>query len=109
LHAPTVFSFFPKPFNLSLQYFFRGGAMGVKGQLSAEMLVVLVVILGLAVILASTMLKSASKAAASADAKANAVLEASDSGVAKGAAGDYCAADSDCSSGTCDTYTKKCI
>ncbi|MFA6328015.1 MAG: hypothetical protein WCY41_01070 [Candidatus Micrarchaeia archaeon] len=83
--------------------------MGAKGQLSAEMLVVLVVILGLAVILASTMMNSAKKAANSADQKTNAVLEASDSGVAKGVSGDYCAADSDCASSTCDTYTKKCI
>ena len=83
--------------------------MGAKGQLSAEMLVVLVVILGLAVILASTMLKSAGKAAASADAKTNAVLEASDSGVAKGVSGDYCTADPDCASGSCDAYTKKCV
>ena len=83
--------------------------MSAKGQLSAEMLVVLVVILGLAVILASTMLKSANKAAASADEKTNAVLEASDSGVAKGVSGDYCAADSDCASSSCDSYTKKCV
>ena len=83
--------------------------MGGKGQLSAEMLVVLVVILGVAVILASTLLKSANKAAASADAKTNAVLEASDNGTLKGAIGDYCASNADCESGSCDTYTKKCI
>jgi type II secretory pathway pseudopilin PulG len=82
--------------------------MGGKGQLSAEMLVVLVVILGLAVILASTMLKSANKAAASADAKTNAVLEASDQGVLKGTAGDYCASNFDCESNSCDSYVKKC-
>ena len=83
--------------------------MGDRGQLSAEMLVVLVVILGLAVILASTMLKSANKAAASADAKTNEVLKASDSGVTKGVGGDYCTADPDCASGSCDAYTKKCV
>ena len=83
--------------------------MGTKGQLSAEMLVVLVVILGLAVILASTLMKSASKAANAADQKTDAVLQASDSGVAKGISGDYCATDSDCASNSCDTYTKKCV
>ena len=83
--------------------------MGAKGQLSAEMLVVLVVILGLAVILASTLMKSANKAANAADQKTNAVLEASNSGVVKGMGGDYCAADSDCTSNSCDTYTKKCV
>ena len=83
--------------------------MGAKGQLSAEMLVVLVVILGLAVILASTLMKSASKAANAADQKTNAVLEASNSSVVNGVSGDYCAADSDCASNSCDTYTKKCV
>jgi len=83
--------------------------MGAKGQLSAEMLVVLVVILGLAVILASTMLKSASKAASSADAKTNEVLEISAKGATKGVSGDYCTADADCTSESCDTFTKKCV
>ena len=83
--------------------------MSTKGQLSAEMLVVLVVILGLAVILASTLMKSASKAANAADQKTNAVLEASNSSVINGASGVYCAANADCASGSCDTYTKKCI
>jgi type II secretory pathway pseudopilin PulG len=82
--------------------------MGGRGQLSAEMLVVLVVILGLAVILASTMMKSAGKAAAAADQKTNAVLQEADSGLAKGASGDYCASNVDCESGTCDSYVKKC-
>ncbi len=83
--------------------------MGAKGQLSAEMLVVLVVILGLAVILASTLMKSASKAANAADQKTDAVLQASNSSVINGASGDYCATDSDCASNSCDTYTKKCV
>jgi len=90
-------------------YLIWGGWMGVKGQLSAEMLVVLVVILGLAVILASTMMKSAGKAANAADQKTNAVLEASDGGAVKGASGDYCTSSVDCESGSCDSYTKKCI
>lgn len=81
----------------------------MKGQLSAEMLVVLVVILGLAVILASTLMKSASKAANAADQKTAAVLEASENGAVKGASGDYCANNIDCESGSCDTYTRKCI
>jgi len=83
--------------------------MGMRGQLSAEMLVVLVVILGLAVILASTMMKSASKAASAADEKTNAVLDASDASAMKGASGDYCVGGADCESGSCDSYTKKCL
>jgi uncharacterized protein (UPF0333 family) len=81
----------------------------MRGQLSAEMLVVLVVVLGLAVILASTMMKSAGKAANAAEGKTAEVLEASDSGIAKGASGDYCVGGADCESGSCDSYTKKCL
>ena len=72
--------------------------MDGKGQLSAEMLVVMVVILGLAVILASTMMKSATKAATAADQKTNAVLQESGSDLAKGAPGDYCTSSTDCES-----------
>jgi uncharacterized protein (UPF0333 family) len=106
---PLRLSFFANLFNMRLRYSLRGGGMGMRGQLSAEMLVVLVVILGLAVILANTMMNSASKAARSADEKTSAVLEVSDAGAMKGASGDYCVSGADCESGSCDSYTKKCI
>ena len=78
----------------------------MRGQLSVEMLVVLVVILGLVIIVASTMMKSANKASEKIDEKTGAVLSAS--GGAVGASGDYCVADTDCGSGSCDTYLRKC-
>ena len=79
----------------------------VKGQLSAEMLVVMVVILGLAVLLASTMMGSAKKVADKIEQKTDSLLEASDSG--KSAPGYSCTEDSQCQSGSCDSYTGKCL
>ena len=78
----------------------------MRGQLSVEMLVVLVVILGLVIIVASTMMKSADKASEKIDEKTGAVLSASEGRT--GASGDYCVADADCGSGSCDTYLRKC-
>ncbi len=72
------------------------------------MLIVLVVILGVAVLVASVMLRSANKAAEKIDQKTDAVLGASDSQLAKGGDGGYCVSDSDCASGRCDSYLKKC-
>ena len=80
----------------------------MRGQLSAEMLIVLVVILGLAVILASVMLKSANKASEAVEQKTNAVIEASNAGAVKVATGGYCVVDADCETNSCDTYSNKC-
>ena len=79
-----------------------------KGQLSVEMMVILVIILGLAVIVANTMLKSANKASEKVEQKTESILAASDQGVPKGASGVYCASAEDCSSGSCNQYTNKC-
>ncbi|MFA4983609.1 MAG: hypothetical protein WC588_05350 [Candidatus Micrarchaeia archaeon] len=79
-----------------------------KGQLSVEMMVVLVIILGLAVVVANAMLKSAGKASEKVEQKTDSILAASDQGVPKGADGDYCASGADCSSGSCNQYTNKC-
>lgn len=83
--------------------------MDAKGQLSAEMLVVLVIILGLAVILASTMMKSASQAAGKIEEKTSTILEASEPSEFVGKAGDYCTKNEDCQSRSCDVYAKKCL
>ena len=80
----------------------------MRGQLSAEMLIVLVVILGLAVILASVMLKSANKAADSVAEKTDAVIDASNAGSVKSSAGGYCTVDYDCESDSCNVYSNKC-
>jgi len=79
----------------------------MKAQLSAEMLIVLVVILGVAVLVASVMLKSANKAAEKVEQKTDAVLNSADAS-SKGASGAYCVADADCQTGRCDAYSKKC-
>ena len=80
----------------------------MRGQLSAEMLIVLVVILGLAVILASVMLKSANKAAANVEQKTDTVINASSGTAIRAATGDYCVVNADCETGSCDTYSNKC-
>ena len=68
----------------------------MRGQLSAEMLIVLVIVLGLAILLASTMMNSASTASKSIEGKTDNVVN-------------YCTSDLDCSGGkTCDTSSNKC-
>ncbi|MEM4554287.1 MAG: hypothetical protein QXT25_00350 [Candidatus Anstonellaceae archaeon] len=79
----------------------------MKAQLSAEMLIVLVVILGVAVLAASVLVRSANKAAEKVEQKADAVFNTSDT-TFKGASGAYCVSDSDCASGICNTITNKC-
>jgi uncharacterized protein (UPF0333 family) len=79
----------------------------MRGQLSLEMLIVIVVVLGLAVLLASTMMKSAEKTADKITQKADTVLTTSDA-AGKGTAGDYCASDSGCLSSSCG-LDNKCL
>lgn len=79
----------------------------MKGQLSLEMLIIIVVVLGLAVLLASTMMKSADRAAGNIESKAGTVFNASDN-AGKGGAGAYCSSDGNCLSGTCG-LDNKCL
>ena len=58
----------------------------MKGQLSAEMLIVLVIIIAIAALLASTMMKSATNASAATNRQSNLVMATTHA----------CAADSDC-------------
>ena len=68
----------------------------MRGQLSAEMLIVLVIVLGLAILLASTMMNSANTASKSIEGKTDNVVN-------------YCTSDLDCAGGkTCDTSTNRC-
>ena len=68
----------------------------MRGQLSAEMLIVLVIVLGLAILLASTMMNSASTASKSIEGKTDNVVN-------------YCTSDLDCAGGkTCNTGSNKC-
>ncbi|MCX8197428.1 MAG: hypothetical protein N3G80_03895 [Candidatus Micrarchaeota archaeon] len=79
----------------------------MKAQLSAEMLIILVIILGIAVLVATTMLRSANKAAATVEQKADKIMNMSDS-AAKGQKGAFCVSDEDCESGFCDPSAKRC-
>lgn len=81
----------------------------MRGQLSVELLVALVILLGLAVLVAGVLMKSANKAAEKVEEKTDAVFNASDRTYASGSAGDYCSSDTDCKSGTCNTYSGKCL
>jgi len=94
-----------KDFNFAAVISAGGGQ--VKGQLSVEMLVLLVVILGLAILVASTLMKSAGKASEKVEEKTGAVLEGGEV-EATGSPGDYCVSDSGCRSGDSDTYSRKC-
>jgi uncharacterized protein (UPF0333 family) len=80
----------------------------MRAQLSVEMLVILVVILGMVVLLASVMLKSANKAAEKVEEKSGAAINATDASL-KGLRNDYCVIDDDCRSLNCDTYARKCL
>ncbi len=75
----------------------------MRGQLSAEMLIVLVVILGLAVILAGVMLKSAANAGSAVENQTNTLIEAG-----KGLPGAFCTENSGCRSDSCDTSSDTC-
>lgn len=84
--------------------------MAAKGQLSAEMLILLAVILAVVLLVASQLLKTANNASGKVDEKSQAVFEKSDAAIeaAKGNAGDYCVADSDCKSSVCGQPEGKC-
>jgi uncharacterized membrane protein len=79
----------------------------MRGQLSAEMLIVLVLVLGLAIFLASTMYKSASKAGAAIDKKTDEVTSGNSYSPAIPSGG-ACSVNSQCLSGVCDVYTNTC-
>lgn len=69
----------------------------MRGQLSAEMLIVLVVVLGLAILLANAMVSSANTASKSVQQKTENIAA-------------YCTSDLDCAEGkSCDASTNKCI
>ena len=71
----------------------------MKGQLSAEMLIVLVIVLGLAVLLATTLMKTAKDTGGKVEQKAESISN-------------ICTTDSECTAigmGSCDTATNRCV
>lgn len=81
-----------------------------KGQLSAEMLILLAVILALVLLVASQLLKTANTASDKIEKNSQSVFDKSDAAVAaaKGNAGDYCVGNDDCKSGFCSSTDGKC-
>lgn len=81
-----------------------------KGQLSAEMLILLAVILALVLLVASQLLKTANTASEKVEKSSQSVFDKSDAAIeaAKGNSGDYCATNDDCKSGFCSTTDGRC-
>lgn len=82
----------------------------MRGQLSAEMLILLAVLLAIALLVASQLLKTANTASSKIDQNSQAVFDKSDAAIAasKGNSGDYCVLDSDCKSGICSSPEGRC-
>lgn len=77
----------------------------MRGQLSVEMLVVIVIILGLVVLMATVFMNSANRAAEKADEQTEQLVSGEGAKLAKGM---YCSSDDDCQSGSCDSSTRRC-
>ena len=70
----------------------------MKGQLSAEMLIILAVVLAVALLLASQLLKSAGTASGNVDNKTEAIFNKTN----LGGSGDYCTDGTQCLSKVCE-------
>ena len=75
----------------------------MKGQLSAEMLIILAVVLAVALLLASQLLKSAGTASGNVENKTEAIFNKTN----VGGVGDYCTDDAGCA-GTLKCISNKC-
>ena len=78
-----------------------------KGQLSAEMLLLIVVILAIVAIVAGNLMKSAKQAGKAMQNQSTSILSISED-ASKGDTGDPCVSDDQCKSGTCDKSTYEC-
>lgn len=73
----------------------------MKGQLSAEMLILIVVILAVVAIIANQLIGTAQKTSASIGTQSTAILERTNEAV-KATPGDFCVKSEDCKSGRCN-------
>ncbi|MBI2079876.1 class III signal peptide-containing protein [Candidatus Micrarchaeota archaeon] len=71
-----------------------------KGQLSAEMLILIVVILAILAIVATQLLNTAQKSSEKIESQSTAILEKTEKAV-KGKEGSFCVNDDECLSGSC--------
>ncbi len=78
-----------------------------KGQLSAEMLILIVVVIAIIALVASQLTKTSEKAGNTIEEQSNVMLTRSEAAV-KGKAGEFCTEDNHCLSESCDTQEYKC-
>ncbi|HIH22988.1 TPA: class III signal peptide-containing protein [Candidatus Micrarchaeota archaeon] len=78
-----------------------------KGQLSAEMLILIAVILAIVAIVATQLIGTAQKTSEKIEVQSAAILEKTEQAV-KGKGGDFCVDDIDCQSNSCNTQEKSC-
>ncbi|NYZ77693.1 class III signal peptide-containing protein [Candidatus Micrarchaeota archaeon] len=79
----------------------------MKGQLSAEMLILITVVLAIVAIAATQLMKSAQGAGEQVEQQSNLLYERT-SGAMKGADGEFCISNTDCQSDNCDTSNNEC-
>jgi uncharacterized protein (UPF0333 family) len=77
-----------------------------RGQLSLEMLIILVILLAVAALVASVLMKSANKAASEVEKKTESVFNTT-SPIKQ--SGQFCTSDDECASKVCDSTTNKCL
>jgi hypothetical protein len=74
----------------------------VKGQLSAEMLILIAVVIAIVAIAATRLVSTAQDSSESIDTQSDEMLDMSNKAV-KGKPGDFCTEDKHCASGSCDS------
>jgi len=79
----------------------------MKGQLSAEMLILIAVIIAVVAIAATRLISTAEKSSDSIDKQTNETLDMTTKAV-KGKPGDFCTADTHCANNRCDEVNTKC-
>lgn len=78
-----------------------------KGQLSAEMLILIVVVIAIIALVASQLTKTSEKASNAIDEQSDVMLSRSEAAV-KAKPGEFCTEDMHCLSESCDTNNYKC-
>ena len=79
----------------------------LKGQLSAEMLILIVVIIAIVALVASQLTKTSEKASGTISNQTDTMLARSEAAV-KGKPGEFCTEDKQCLSESCDVDAYKC-
>ena len=79
----------------------------MKGQLSAEMLILIAVIIAVVAIAATRLISTAQDSSEKIDEQSQNMLDMSNSAV-KGKPGDFCTKPEHCASGSCDTGNNVC-